>query len=249
MLEQYNEWSESVTKLFSIYHFFFVFCFIVFSSFVPSELRRFLFVSLFFYDCSVDGVFSVEYSKAQSLSKSVIFEDGRGYIEKDWGRGFPTAWVWVQCNGFPTRGVSLSASSASVPFLGKSFPGYIVGLQIGDALHRFTTYVGARIERLETTDRSVDWTLTNKTHTLRIRARPKTLSSTVENSPLLLHVPDESDMIAKIPEFLGVEVEVELRERTKSKKEEAEAVVFHEIGVGGAMEVVNYQALLEMLKI
>ena len=41
------------------------------------------------------------------------FSGGRGYIEKDWGTNFPSAYVWMQSNHFTTPGTSgvLTAST------------------------------------------------------------------------------------------------------------------------------------------
>ncbi|MBI1193160.1 MAG: hypothetical protein GC205_08295 [Bacteroidetes bacterium] len=32
--------------------------------------------------------------------KDVPFDGGRGYLEKDWGRSFPSSWIWMQSNHF-----------------------------------------------------------------------------------------------------------------------------------------------------
>lgn len=79
-------------------------------------------------------------------------DGGRGYIEKDWGRGFPSAYVWTQSNHFDRPGVCLTASVARIPWLGTSFRGFLAGLLLAGTLHRFTTYTGARVERCEVTE-------------------------------------------------------------------------------------------------
>jgi len=50
----------------------------------------------------------------------IDWQGGRGYIEKDWGRAFPSAWVWMQCNHFDQPGSSLTLSLATIPWLGLS---------------------------------------------------------------------------------------------------------------------------------
>ncbi|WP_342668655.1 tocopherol cyclase family protein [endosymbiont 'TC1' of Trimyema compressum] len=30
----------------------------------------------------------------------------KAILEKDWGRSFPSAYIWIQCNVFPTENVS-----------------------------------------------------------------------------------------------------------------------------------------------
>jgi tocopherol cyclase len=46
--------------------------------------------------------------------RRVDSSDGRGYIEKDWGRSFPRAWIWAQSNTFTKPGTSFLFSLARV---------------------------------------------------------------------------------------------------------------------------------------
>ena len=78
------------------------------------------------------------------------FDGGRGYVEKDWGRSFPRAWVWAQCNGFERPGVSVMVSVARIPWLRGAFTGLIAGVLMDGRLFRFATYTGARLEYLMT---------------------------------------------------------------------------------------------------
>lgn len=76
----------------------------------------------------------------------INFDDGRGYIEKDWGRSFPSSWIWLQSNHFEEPDISLTASVARIPWLGKAFIGFIAGLRINGKLYRFTSYTGAKLK-------------------------------------------------------------------------------------------------------
>ena len=82
-------------------------------------------------------------------NKKIEYTGGTGYIEKDWGRSFPSAWIWMQANCFPTDKVSCMLSIANIPFLGRTFQGFLGFLQIGDKLIRFGTYTGAQIIKLD----------------------------------------------------------------------------------------------------
>jgi tocopherol cyclase len=98
------------------------------------------------------------------------FSGGLGYIEKDWGRSFPSSWIWMQSNHFDTPETCLTASVARIPWMGRHFPGLIVGLWTGGKLYRFTTYTGARIERVNATDEAVELTIRDRRYRLEIRA-------------------------------------------------------------------------------
>ena len=93
---------------------------------------------------------------------------GRLYLEKDWGVSFPKAWIWTQSSGFPDRGC-LTCSVGVVPFRRTTFAGFIVGLHAGGRLHRFATYNGSRLERLEVGERGVEMVFTRGKETLDAR--------------------------------------------------------------------------------
>ena len=106
-----------------------------------------------------------------STAQASISTAGRGYIEKDWGQSFPSAWVWFQSNHFETPGTSLTASVAVIPFLGGAFRGFIVGLWHERRLYRFATYTGAEIETLDIQPDHVRWVIVDKEHRLELIAR------------------------------------------------------------------------------
>ncbi|MGD2206619.1 MAG: tocopherol cyclase family protein [Anaerolineae bacterium] len=132
----------------------------------------------------------------------VDFARGRGYIEKDWGRSFPAAWIWLQTNHFEEPGTSLTASVAIIPWLRGSFPGFIAGLWHEDVLYRFATYTGARIERLDIADEAVTWVIRDRRHRLEMRA--------IRAEGGLLQAPTMVDMGRRIAETLNARVETVL---------------------------------------
>jgi tocopherol cyclase len=114
----------------------------------PGIMGPFRFVP--FMEC-YHGVVSLDHSVSGSLEvdgRTLGFDGGRGYSEKDWGRSFPSAWVWVQSNRFGRDGVSLTASIARIPWVGRSFVGSIAGLLVDGKLYRFATYTGAKLVSL-----------------------------------------------------------------------------------------------------
>lgn len=83
--------------------------------------------------------------KIKHDGKLIEYNNGTGYIEKDWGTSFPKCWFWTQCNTFESEDkVSVFASVAHIPWMGNYFVGYIAAIQIGDTLHRFATYNGSK---------------------------------------------------------------------------------------------------------
>jgi hypothetical protein len=65
------------------------------------------------------GVVSLDHSLRGTLEingEPVDFSGGRGYTEKDWGKSFPRAWVWMQTNHFSRLGTSLTFSAAIIPW-------------------------------------------------------------------------------------------------------------------------------------
>lgn len=111
------------------------------------------------------GVLSLDHSLDGSLTvqgKQRNFAKGRGYIEKDWGKTFPRAYIWMQSNHFSQSGISLTASVATIPWLTGWFRGFLVGLLVEERLYRFTTYLGSEIQTLTVTDEEVAWKLVGK---------------------------------------------------------------------------------------
>jgi hypothetical protein len=146
-------------------------------------------------DHAVQGTFTVD-------GQAIQWNGGRGYIEKDWGSSFPSAWVWLQSNHFSQSGTSITASVAIIPWGRRSFRGFIIGLWHDGHLYRFATYTGAETERLDVTDECVTWVVRDRTHRLEMRA--------MRAHGALLRGPSKVDMGVRVPETLGATVEVRL---------------------------------------
>jgi hypothetical protein len=151
------------------------------------------------------GVVSLDHGTAGRLridGQEISFDGGRGYIEKDWGQSFPAAWVWFQTNHFQQPRACLTASVAIIPWLGRAFPGFIVGLWRDEQLYRFTTYLGAAIERLEIGDDHVAWALRSRRYRLELQA--------TRAAGGLLAGPTRQDMGKRVDETLNATVDVRL---------------------------------------
>jgi hypothetical protein len=177
-----------------------------------------------FMEC-YHGVLSLDHAVDGALEldgRLADFAGGRGYIEKDWGRAFPDAWLWAQTNHFEQPGVCLTASVATIPWLGTAFRGFIIGLLHGGRLTRFATYTGARIDELRLTDTRALLRVSDRRHRLRIEAER------AEGG--LLHAPYRTEMLQRVTESLTAAVRVRLAEA-------GGRVVFDGVGRHAGLEI------------
>jgi hypothetical protein len=151
------------------------------------------------------GVVSLNHTIVGRLAidgRDTDFGGGLGYIEKDWGQAFPSAWVWFQTNHFDAANTCITASVAVIPWVRRSFPGFIIGLWHNRLLYRFATYTGARIERLDITDDHVTWTVRSRSYRLEM------VATRAEGG--LLAGPTRLDMGKRVDETLNATVDVRL---------------------------------------
>ncbi len=191
-----------------------------------------------FMEC-YHGVLSLDHTIEGTLDidgKRVQLDGGRGYIEKDWGPSFPEAWVWFQSNHFERLGTSITASIAVIPWLRTAFPGFIVGLWHEGTLHRFATYTGARVEKLEVSENAVHWVIRDRRHRLEMDASRTQVG--------LLRGPSKADMGIRVPETLQATIAVRLTALDGGR----ERVLFEGTGRNGGLEVGgSTDRLLEMV--
>lgn len=158
-----------------------------------------------FMEC-YHGVISFDHGltgKLEFAGEPVSFDDGRGYVEKDWGRAFPSGYVWMQTNHFDQPGTCLTASIAMIPWLRGDFRGFIVGVRHAGRLHRFATYTGARTTSLEIDEAAVRWSLRSR--------RGATLDLVAERQRGgLLHAPIRTQMHRRVEETLDARVRLRL---------------------------------------
>jgi hypothetical protein len=160
------------------------------------------------------------------IERAVIdWSGGRGYVEKDWGASFPSAWVWMQSNHFQAPNTCLTASIATIPTLGLWFRGMIVGLLHEERLYRFATYTGARLEHLHVDERAVTWVMRDRTHRLEIHA------TRAEGG--LLRGPSTDAMGVRVPETLSALIEVRLSRLHRPQ------VILEDTGRFAGLEVVG----------
>ena len=121
-----------------------------------------------FMECN-HGVVSTHHELQGSVElngKKTDYTGGTGYIEKDWGTSFPSAWIWMQANCFSSDKSSCMLSVANIPFLGRTFQGFLGFLQIGGKLIRFGTYTGAKVIKLEQDSEHATVIIRNKQYSI-----------------------------------------------------------------------------------
>jgi tocopherol cyclase len=165
------------------------------------------------------------------------FTAGRGYLEKDWGRSMPLAWIWAQANGFAGPGSCILFSLARIPWLGRTFSGFFALLAEGKgagrgvtaAIHRFATYTGARVSSAELRGRDLFVT---------IRDRRRVLHLHVERSHEgTLLAPVDGAMERRIAESIDARIGVRL-EDTSGR------ILFEGSGGSAGLEIVGDPALI-----
>lgn len=171
------------------------------------------------------GVVSLSHQLEGALAvegREVRFDGGDGYIEKDWGRAFPSAYVWAQSNHFSTRGTCVMGSAAIIPWLVSSFRGFIAGVWHERRLYRFATYTGAKLERLALDDTHVHMSWVDRTHRLEL--------VTQRRRGGLLHSPIRTQMHRRVEESMDGELHVRLTTL-------AGAVLLDDVGKAASLEV------------
>lgn len=101
----------------------------------------------------------------------MLFDQGKGYMEKDWGTGFPRAYIWMQCNHFSRPRTSFMLSVAHIPWLGNAFRGVLAALLLDGKLYRFTTYTGAKTESLKIKNDRIHVKIRDKRYRLCVAAK------------------------------------------------------------------------------
>jgi hypothetical protein len=155
--------------------------------------------------------------------EKINFDNGRGYIEKDWGRSFPSAYFWLQTNHFSQPGISLKASVAKIPWIRNSFVGFIAGIWLQDRLLQFTTYNNSVLRKSFADKEKVEIVIENKNFRIEILAHRS--DATALASPIL------GLMDGRIEESMTAKTDVQLFDK-KNKQ-----IIFHDTGRNTGLEV------------
>jgi hypothetical protein len=197
------------------------------TSFSPGAMGWYAFIP--FMECyhgvlsfyhSIDGNFNIN-------GEIKDFTRGKGYIEKDWGTSMPSSWIWMQTNHFNKEMISLFGSIAKIPWLKKDFTGYIFGFLYKNNLYRFTTYNGAKIDKINVSKDYIELAIQNKHHRLEINAK--------REEGVDLPAPLLGEMTAKVNETLNSNIKIKFYKKNKENNE----LIFSGTGRNAGLEFVG----------
>jgi len=156
----------------------------------------------------------------------VLFDSGKGYIEKDWGYTFPQTWIWFQTNHFSSSPeTSIFLSIGSVPWKSYSFPGFLVGFWHNNKLHMMTTWSGANFNITSFSGTTAKFVVSNTEFELSI-------SIYDTSDGVVLYGPRNGEMIPFVRESVTCHAEVKFSRITKE-------VLFEDTGNNAGCEFVG----------
>lgn len=162
------------------------------------------------------------------------FNGGRGYIEKDWGSSMPSAWIWMQSNNFNDINSSFMLSIADVPWLGKSFIGFLGFFYQNNKIHHFATYRNTKLQ-LEIVDpKQLMIKIKNRKNTFIISAR--------SNNAGILKAPIEGAMDRRIPESIDAKLKITIMDKKGT------IIFMDSTDITGLEMVGDYYKFQELLK-
>ncbi len=194
------------------------------SRFNPGIMGWYSFVP--FMECK-HGVVSMYHTLKGGLhigDTYIDFNDGTGYIEKDWGSSFPESWVWLHCNTFDSSHTSFTFSVAKIPWLGSHFIGFISFLKIDGKFINLSTWSKARIEKLDYLDNKLKIRIANKKYILEVEA--------LNNQAGALKAPVLGSMTRIIKETVDASIELKLSDHSGK-------TLFQDKGTRAGMELIE----------
>lgn len=156
-------------------------------------------------------------------NKKIRFNDGIGYIEKDWGYSFPKSYIWCQGNNFQNSNASFMISIADIPFKVFHFKGIICDLIIDNNEFRFATYSHTKLIRYDVNDKFLDIVLKKGNYYLNIISR--------YTDGLKLFAPVKGKMQKNIFESISSSIAVTLKKDNE--------VIFSDTSTNCGLEIVR----------
>jgi tocopherol cyclase len=180
------------------------------------------------------GIVSMNHAISGSLDingKKINFNEGKGYLEKDWGTSFPEGYIWAQTNHFREPDLSIVLSIALVPLFGIKIKGFFCVIWHKGDFYTFTTYTNAKVRFLNVSSNLIK---------ILIEDRKYMVNLTIDKSNLKftkLKAPKSGDMSFDIIETLNSRIKVILYDKRKHK------VILDDTGTNSGLDLYNITLL------
>ncbi len=185
-----------------------------------------------FMEC-YHGVVSLDHEIHGSVAtndNAIAFDGGRGYIEKDWGRSMPDSWIWMQTNHFDTPHTSFMLSVARIPWIKKSFTGFLGFFLYQNHRYDFGTYSGAKVRIIENTNNDIQIQILAKSFALHITGK--------KGMDGQLKAPQSGNMKRVIHESINASIEICLTDKNGK-------VIYKGSGTNAGLELVGDIGILK----
>jgi hypothetical protein len=159
----------------------------------------------------------------------IIFNKGKGYIEKDWGRSFPSSWIWMHSNHFNETDLAFTFSIAKIPFLNLKVNGFLCIIWYQNRYYKFTTYTRARILKLEIGSNEVEVVIKNRKYILIVRA--------IKGSSVDLKAPRLGVMEGHCIESMTSKIRIKLLKLNNSK--DGYDIIIDDYGRNAGLEIMD----------
>ena len=163
------------------------------------------------------------YGKININGNKINFDDGIGYIEKDWGCSFPKNYIWCQANNFKNSKASFMLSIADIPFKAFNFRGVICDLIIEDNEYKFATYNNSKIIKYNINDKYLNITLKKGEYNINIKSK--------YDKGLNLKAPVKGKMDKYIFENINSKIDITLKKDSQ--------IIFEDTSYNCGLEIVE----------
>jgi hypothetical protein len=140
---------------------------------------------------------------------TLSFQNASGYIEKDWGTSFPSAWIWMQGNSFPEYKTSFMISVAVIPWIGSSFVGHLAILLYKGKIINLSTYAGGKVTKLSYSENGVCMRIESNIYRLDVEA--------VQGKSVDLKSPEKGVMNGRTVESLSSHIRIKVHDKRMDK--------------------------------
>lgn len=140
-------------------------------------------------------------------NNQIDFNNGIGYIEKDWGCSFPKSYIWCQGNNFENTEASFMLAIAIIPFKIFQFKGVICTLIVNNKEYKFTTYNNSKLIENEINNKFINITLKKGNYYLNVKS--------TYNNGLKLLAPVKGKMQKNILENICSKITINLKYKYK----------------------------------